>query len=369
VEKIKKSRDESKKKIAASSAEHSGLTASTDTASETYGVNLEPQGSCDTGERIRSGPDRSPGQWKTICKWGLCAGCLTRTIPPHKPGSDGAPCKGQPYALFEEVDISRVEKGLSELRAGPKRTRGKHGQQDRHNRPGNVSSTARQPGHTVVASQFPFHRGLSHTKGSFFVQGHGYGVPATPPYLFAFSAPAFNFHQPSSYRRLERSSKYDRCTVTASSGSVTQISATDEPCIARTPQYSHASMTTNVKRFAERNIDIMGIHPPTPVIPEIHIEVDIGPTYTSPQKAAVMPCPESSKSAFGLTIHDPDWDGETRVAGSIHGQADTAEEDLSTSALLVEKLLRKTERIMSSAPRSWTLQLTPVSFNLFYCLC
>jgi hypothetical protein len=221
---------------------------------------------------------------------------------------------------------------------------------------------------------------VSHFDHVLPVLGNASGVPATPGYLFALTAPPFNVHDPSSVfhprERLFGSKKCARQMMSRSSGSVTQIGDSDrllvpnEPCIARTPCYSHAS-AINVKQSSEQNIDIMGMDPPTPVIPEILIEADVGPTYESLQETAVMPCPESSRSAFRVAANDHDWDDETRVPEIIHGSQDKnhGEEDLSTSALLVEKLMGETEGIMSSVPRSWTLQISPVSFHLFLCIC
>jgi hypothetical protein len=77
--------------------------------------NPEPTTSTQTALEIASCPlpDRSPGQWKIIRELKLCSGCLTRTTPPHKPHTDGAPCEGRPYALFDKVNIGRIRKELT----------------------------------------------------------------------------------------------------------------------------------------------------------------------------------------------------------------------------------------------------------------
>lgn len=351
------------------------VSAST-TGTETHDASQpqELQGCCNASGEAHPLPDRSPDQWKIIRKLKLCAGCLTRTVPPHTPCSDGAPCKGQPKAPFDDTKIKRIKKEVLKRRADLERTYGKHGQQNRQTWTGNVSSTARQHGHCLVPPQYSPYVGTSQTVEGPPVLGNRYGVPATPGHIFATAVPPYDFHCYSSFlhprERLYRSNEYARRTVTRSSGSVTETAVADELCIVRTPQYSYATMKTNVKQSTERNVDFMGMDPPTPVIPAIHIETEIGPAHESQQEVAGVPVPESSASAFGLSVNDHNWDGETEVAESTHGpeDKDTVEEDLTTSALLVEKLLRKTERIMSSVPRSWTLQVSPVSLRLFHCI-
>jgi hypothetical protein len=66
-------------------------------------------------DQVGSLPDRSPSQWKTIRELKLCARCLTRTIPPHKPGFEGAPCKGQPYEPWNASGIERIRRASMRL--------------------------------------------------------------------------------------------------------------------------------------------------------------------------------------------------------------------------------------------------------------
>jgi hypothetical protein len=66
-------------------------------------------------DQVGSSPDRSPSQWKTIRELKLCARCLTRTIPPHKPGFEGAPCEGQPYEPWNASGIERIRRASMRL--------------------------------------------------------------------------------------------------------------------------------------------------------------------------------------------------------------------------------------------------------------
>ncbi|KAH3995762.1 hypothetical protein HBI56_146700 [Parastagonospora nodorum] len=368
--KIAGSRAKNKNKsVAAPAAQGGSMVSASTTETETHDAFQSQvlQGSCSAGGKAHPLPDRSPGQWKTIRQLKLCAGCLTRTIPPHNQGSEDAPCKGQPDALFDKVKISRIRRELQGRYMDSERARRKYGQQSKQPQPGDVSSPFYQHGNPFLSLRHSLHPAVSHFDHVLPVLGNASGVPATPGYLLALTAPPFNVHDPSSvFHPRERLSGSKQCAmqrVSRSSGSVTQIGDSDrllvpnEPCIARTPYYSHASAAINVKQSSEQNIDIMGMDPPTPVIPKILIEADIGPTSESLQETAVMPCSESSKSAFTVAANDHDWDDETRVPETIHGSQDKnhVEEDLSTSALLVEKLMGETAGIMSSVPRSWTL--------------
>jgi hypothetical protein len=65
---------------------------------------------------------RTESQWRVIEELKLCACCLTRTTPPHRPGNRHAPCIGQQNAPFDHAKLSIIRKALDKLKAEHRRS-------------------------------------------------------------------------------------------------------------------------------------------------------------------------------------------------------------------------------------------------------
>jgi hypothetical protein len=369
-DKIKNSRDKSKKKPATTPAEQSRPEASTSAATETHDVPHDSHAICTAGGRLRVVPHRSASEWKVIRELKLCAGCLTKTIPPHKPGDEHAVCTGQPHAQWNKAEIARIRKASNQLKGRNKLPEQGQIRAMQHNEPvlpachlvasiqsGNATSLGFGPG------PYPAHVNVGYGNGYHLAVGSSYVAPPTPGHFFTLPVPGPRSHGPSFYlhpqNRLARSTQYSQRQVAPSDSSATHVDGLDEavvagePLIVRTPQRAPALMKTPTKRSRELEFNVLGIDPPTPDttgLPENLIE-EFGPTGMQPEHTTVMPASESS----GLVPIDPvkprEWDGETKVAD----EPDDALKNLVADLSSIEKSLSKRNTVLPEE-RSWTLK-------------
>lgn len=370
--KIRQSREKSHKKVEATATEQDGAKLSPSDAYETHDASQDRQTSGTAGGRVHPPVDRTPGQWKTIRKLKLCARCLNLTIPPHKPTDAHARCTGQQNAPWDKSEIDRIRKASNRLAGrniASERVQAEPTQQNgpwprerarsrsiQHIQPQNNSPCASYS-NIGRGEQFP----------PFFGIGNLSAVPGTSEGFNTLSAQRTVFHgsisshHPSS--RLHQSAGYNGHRVTQSHSSDTQVgdlygsSAADGPCIVRSPQYVRRQSTKPRKLLEERNMDVVGIDPPTPLIPTIQIDEALGVTDEPPQNTAVMPDPESSNAVPRLSGDDRTWDDETKVLeGPIGpGHEIVVVEGFTTSERLIEKLLPEI-KVVPPVDRTLTLK-------------
>jgi hypothetical protein len=380
-DKIKKSREKNKKKPGADSAEQSGPGISDSAGSETPDA---PQSSQTIGIEHKGRyprPDRSPSEWKEIRELKLCASCLMKTVPAHKPGDEGAPCAGQSDVPFDKAKIARIRKELrKELLGLDKASRGVRTgplHQSRSRQPGNDAWNNYQMIASQGSPQYRPYNGTGSSHHLVMTLNTSSGAPATPVGLFVRPEPIPTTLGRSPYperpSRLDRSTRYSRQTVARSESSATHVDGSDGlPHVEQSSDACSSTVhtpVTPIKHSKDLAVNLFGMDWPTPSttgVPEIRVE-DFGPICEEPRHSAAIPVPESS----GLVPRDGnnsrEWDGETKVSVTADEfKPAEATGDASSKALALEKL-RSDEESKFSPVRSWTLQglgLTPVSHGV-----
>jgi hypothetical protein len=374
--KIKKSREKNQKKPGADSAEQSGPGISDSAGSETPDA---PQSSQTIGAEHKERyprPVRSMSEWKEIRELKLCASCLTRTVPAHKPGGEGAPCIGQPDVPFDKAKIARIRKELLGLDKASRGVRTGPLQQSRSRQPGNDARNNYQMVPPQGFLQYTFHNGAGSSCHLPLILNTPYVAPATPGDLFLrpelVTRTLGRNAYPERPSRLGRSTQYSRQTVARSESSATHVDGSDglPPIEQSSDAFSSATQTpvTPIKSSKDLAVNLFGMDPPTPSttgVPEIHVE-DFGPTCEEPRYSAAIPVPESSGLVPRDATNSREWDGETKVSDTVE-EVKPAEAigHASSKASEMEKL-RSEEETKFSPVRSWTLQglgLAPVSHD------
>lgn len=311
--------------------------------------------------------DRTPDQWKTIQKLQLCAKCMTRTVPPHKPNDEHAPCKDSSRALFDEAYISAIRKGLardecSTRRASSSRRKtAESGGRDQQTRHARHSSNGGK--NTLQASLEPKagHGYASHRQQTRLLprgeDAHGGSVPY---------APLYNFPRPSSFHP-DHTMPFTRGIQNKNPGTESQSSFTlahlervglgsSEP--PQSPGVLHLvnKRQTTPPGQSVSEIDILGIDPVTPLIPEIQIDGEAHPLVE--KLGRILPQSGIGRLMHPVLNHERDWDSITNVAEVVEQAQvdDTVDGDLNLSGRVVEKLIAKAAIKLFAMDRSWTLK-------------
>jgi hypothetical protein len=328
--------------------------------------------------------NRTESQQKTIRELKLCAGCLTRTTPPHKPADKQAPCKGQPSAPFSEANISKIRKGLhrqaEDIRRRDFRSRIASGPvpRDQQRQPAYAPSTSSQ------------HKADRASELALQHNDKGNGTPTLASSYAAHARPGDHNTYAPLYIRYNSSSYIQKSLGNTPDTSYTQNSETQsQPCVTwadgRVASFPGAQTfavhrlenfgpqgTTTAKRRVSLSIDVLGMDTPTPIptgIPEIHIEGDDELRGVRSHFTGMVPDWGSSISISSLQSDERDWDVETNVTDRLQRlELEGVDDEKPTSSELeIEKLLHKEKQTVLSANRSWTLKgLCPslVSFSL-----
>jgi hypothetical protein len=285
---------------------------------------------------------RSESQWLVIEELKLCAGCLSRTTPPHKPGDGHAPCTGQPNATFEDAKISAIRKALDRLRAAHRRDDGleqtcnKSPQRGRQWRPGDTSSDGSQ--YTLCQGNEPRHRHADvYVSDTFDPQYEAHAIPSDNPHPFA---PLYNLSNSSSCPQPGvRGTAPSQCLASHAEdlyGSFSSvhlnIGGLIENVLPRTAKPDDHSSEL-----------LAGMAPPTPLIsglPGLLIEEELVSIGEHMHPSAVIPDCESSSVVPRVEVED--WEVKTKVCES-------PQESLACSNELAWKLLQPYDR-------TWTMQ-------------
>jgi hypothetical protein len=299
-----------------------------------------------SGGRRHPSHGRTENQWIVIEELKLCAGCLTRTTPPHKPGDLHAPCTGQPNAAFDGAKISMIRKALEQLKAEIRhnddlgRTGIRSLQRNRQWHPGDTSSTGSQ--HTLysgIESRHP-HADAGHSEYASGTSRPTHEIHVMPGGSHPF-APLYNLHASNSF--LQRSFG----TATPSQGTAAQEENPDKPL--SDVHLNVSCVTEAVPLQAEttrnRSLELLaGIAPPTPLIsglPGFLIEEELGPIEEHTQLVALIPDCESSSDVPRVKVED--WDTKTKVP-------EGPQEGFTLSKVPIEK------KLLHFYDRSWTMQ-------------
>jgi hypothetical protein len=345
--KIKTTRGKKQHNQAATSGEQIGIHAPQHAGPESPCAVEHSHAGLATGRRRHPSHGRTESQWKVIEELRLCAGCLTRTIPPHKPGDGNAPCTGQPTAAFDHAKISVIRKAL--------------------NRPTTELQRVDDPGWNSIA--FP-HRnepwrtgddswdGSQRTLGPGIEMGHksayaGHGryvssMPSLSHEAHATSggslpqfAPLYNLHDSNSYHQHQA-----ECTT---SGQRSAPPAADLVERSSSSVYLRTvvpteGLTAQAPAPSSDSTELLGMAPATPLIPSHPgelIEEELGTLEDHTPRIAVIPVCESSDDVPRLSIED--WDTVTKVP-----------EGLSETLISSEDSAEK--KALHSGDRSWTMQ-------------
>lgn len=349
------------------SADRSSLTSPCPPAVETR--NAPPSAYLDHAAGLdESRPhNRTPGQWKTILELQLCAGCLTRTIPPHKPKDERAPCKDLPSVPYDEVYIAAIRKGLAREEPPARRK-------------GNVERVAMQSGgrkqQRIPAHAPPYgdNRTPHPTLGP--DAQYGYGNPSQHIGSLSYGgdehgkslhAPLYNFGSSSSYHPYRTMpSPYGRHSARPGTGSRSSITLEPPERAELVPEDSRGSKvlkSVNTQpvtppKQSVVDIDMLGMTPVTPFIPAIHVEGATELAGVASHPVGLLPDSDISALMPPRSNDDRDWDSVTNVAEAPEEAKllGVLGEDESSSKSLVEKLLGETKVIELSVERSWTLK-------------
>jgi hypothetical protein len=299
------------------------------------------------GKRHHPSHGRTESQWKDIEELRLCAGCLTRTTPPHKPGDGQAPCTGQRNVPFDSAKIAVIRKALDKLKI-------EHRRSDSLGRPDTISPQRNRqwrPGDTLSnASQCTLYPSIQqeHRYPEAGLSGYESGPPggtsngnATSGGRLSSFAPLYNIRNPSFY--LQPRVEF----TTPSQGSDPQVESLAHPSSSfyrRTVDtmedltHQAAAPITGSAAF------LVGIAPATPVIsahPGELIEEDLETIeeYT-PRIAAILNFQGSGEMP---NFKVEDWDTQTKVPES-------PPEDFMSGVDPIEK------KMLQFGDRSWTLK-------------
>jgi hypothetical protein len=299
------------------------------------------------GKRHQPSHGRTESQWKVIEELRLCAGCLTRTTPPHKPGDEHAPCTGQQNAPFDHAKMAVIRKALDKLKAEFRRSDSlgqpntTSPQWNRQWRLRETSSNMSQ--HTLCQGiepgcQYP-EAGLSEYESG--VAGLTYDIHPTPGGGFNLFAPLYNLHNTSS-------SPHPRVGFTT----LNQGSASQAEGLAHlsSPANSHVvdaagNRPSRAAASSSQSAELVaGMAPATPLIsgrPGELIEEDLGTIEELTPRIAVMV--DFQSSADVLRVNVENWDTLTRVSEGLPA-------DLISSKDPIEK------KMLHFGDRSWTMQ-------------
>ncbi|KAF1913224.1 hypothetical protein BDU57DRAFT_532296 [Ampelomyces quisqualis] len=330
-------------------------------ASEPQGVASIAHKRHASGGTVHLPHNRTQNEWKVICELKLCAGCLTRTIPPHKPGDKRAPCKDRPSASYDAKLIRLIRRKLkqdaNEVRrqAVPGHNIAKHMQRNQPNQPLCAPST--------ISHRDSSH-GIALSVGYCESDNSPCGLRSSDRHVPAPFAPIYNLQDPGSYDQSGiRAALYRQFGPALSQSSATHVDSSTG--LASAEQFQHARdkphPMTLLGRPADLNIDMMGMTPTTPSptdLPTLHFEDELGPVNQGLQHAANISFSESSGRAPRFDVED--WDSKTKVSEDI--QVSELELALSgcltassSSRAVVEMLMReKLDNAEYAAERSNT---------------
>jgi hypothetical protein len=371
--KISESRKKSHNKAETTPAGQSGPKLSPSDGCETDDATLGRSKSSTAVGRVCPLDNRTPEQRKTIRKYKLCARCLTLTIPPHKPSDVHAHCMRQENASWDNSEILRICRASDRLTGRNKAPNQGHSRPPQQNRrwpPELAESTGNQH---LRPQNSQHHASIDYGRDHASSFGSSHAVPVSsggssefPTNRCLFPNTSSSFH-PSA--RLFPSAGYNGGRrVTQSHSSATQFgdsersSGLEGPCIVRTPQYVHRSSQKPPMLPEERNMDVVGIDPPSPLIPTIQIDEALELTDEPPQHTAGMPDPASSNAVPRQSIDDRTWDEETKVPENpLEPKPEIVlVEGFTTSERLIEKLLPEI-RVVPAVERTLT------QGELFFC--
>jgi hypothetical protein len=298
------------------------------------------------GKRHHPSHGRTESQWKDIEELRLCAGCLTRTTPPHKPGDGHAPCTGQPNAPFDLAKIAVIRKALDKLKIEHRRSDSLgwpdtiSPQRNRQWRPGDTSSNASQ--HTLCQGIEPGRRypEAGHGEYESGPPGVSYDTRTTSGGGLNPFAPLYNLHNPSSYTHPRVG------FTTLSQGSASQAEGLARPSPACSLAVNTAgSRPSQAAAPANQSAELVaGIAPATPLLsghPGELIEEDLGTIEELPPRIAAILDFQSSGDVPRVSVED--WDTFTRVP-------EDPTEDLISNKDPVER------KMLHFGDRSWTIQ-------------
>jgi hypothetical protein len=345
--KIRTTRENKQHNQAATSGEQIGIHAPRYAGPESPCAAGHSHAGLATGRRRHSSHGRTESQWKVIEELRLCAGCLTRTIPPHKPGDGNAPCTGQPTAAFDHTKISVIRKALNkpttELRRvdDPGWNSIAFPHRNEQWRPGDDSWDGSQrtlgpgiemghqsayAGHSRYVSSMP---SLSH-------EAHATSGGSLPQF-----APLYNLHDPNSYHQHRA-----ECTTSdqRSAPQAADLAERSSSSIYLCTVVPTEGLTAQAPAPSSDSTELLGMAPATPLIPSHPgelIEEDLGTLEDHTPRIAVIPVCESSDDVPRLCIED--WDTVTKVSEGLPEELISSEDSVKKKALHLED-------------RSWTMQ-------------
>ncbi|KAH7382735.1 hypothetical protein DE146DRAFT_240414 [Phaeosphaeria sp. MPI-PUGE-AT-0046c] len=307
--------------------------------------------------------DRTHGQWKIIKELGLCAACLTRTIPSHKPSDQRAPCKGRLSVPFEDADIPTIRRELARHKNDVRR-------KGNANRMAVQSNGRRQQRLPVSAPAYGDKRmpnqntesTVQYDYTNHSQQGGDMHAESLP------FAPLYNFQDPSYYDPYhahaslhggpqEHSGARSQSSITLEHPGQVE-SVPDESQILQMLHPIDFESATPPKQSAVLDMDVMGMTPITPLIPTIHVEGETELKDAASHRIGFMPNGDIGTLMAPTSDYDRDWDSVTNVAEGLEQTKlqDTVHGDLSSSRLLVELFVDEGKVIPLPADRSWTLK-------------
>jgi hypothetical protein len=297
---------------------------------------------------------RTESQWDVIKELKLCAGCLSRTTPPHKPSDGHAPCAGQPNVAFEDAKISAIRKALDRLKAEHRRDDGQAQAGTRHWRPGDNSLDGSQHTFCQGIETRRRHADAGHVDHVLDVFGpphEAHAMSDGDPHSFA---PLYNLSNSSSCPQPEvRDATPSQCFASQAevldgpfSNVYLNILSVIEKVSPQAAQPDHLSSEL-----------LAGIAPPTPLLsglPGFLIEEEIASIEEYTPLAAVIPDCESSSGIPRVQVED--WETKTKVPESPQENlADCSNEPVW-------------KKILQPYDRAWTIQglcPSPVSLSSF----
>lgn len=265
--------------------------------------------------------DRTPDEWKIICELKLCARCLTKTSPPHKPRDKRAPCQGSQGVPYDAKEITAIRRSLSKdankvwLKAASRHSLARGTHHGKSEQSLSAPSTSRQhESFHGVAPRVPQSGSGNSMRGKRPLERHF--PTADDPTLFA---PIYNLHHPSSCAHLGiGDALHRRYGPAPSQSSATHVDSSMEFVCPEQPQRASIPWIepmTPTRREAVLSIDMMGMTPTTPSTtgpPPFLNEDDLGTVNQVPPNAANIPISESSGRVPRLGVED--WDSKTKVS-------------------------------------------------------
>jgi hypothetical protein len=345
--KIKTTRGKKQHNQAATSGEQTGIHAPQHAGPESPCTAGHSHAGLATGRRRHPSHGRTESQWKVIEELRLCAGCLTKTTPPHKPGDAHAPCTGLPNAAFDHAKIAVIRKAVGRLEADICRSEGlewsgsRSPQWYRQWRSGDASSEGSQRTLWQGNNMRHQHAHAGHSGYDSSMPGLLHEACATSGGSLHPFAPLYNLHDQNSYHQdqvgfatpTQRSAPHaaDLAEPSASSAKIGMVISTGE-------------LTSHAAAPSSDSTELLGMAPATPLIPSHQgelIEEDLGTLEDHTPRIAVIPVCESSSGVPRLSIED--WDTVTKVP-------EGPPEEIVSSEDRVDK------KILHLEDRSWTMQ-------------